>query len=139
MKILSLSNMGQGKDVAQVELVQRRTLKSDGTSSWTYWVIGPVFQGLGPRLDHIVVHIVCDNRSSGNLTFIVRVQRSYNGLDWQDGSNIISTSAEGYSVSAEYSTRTDFGLFTRFQIGLTDVGAVEQGTFSAPAALKFWT
>ncbi len=148
MKTLTLSKQGDGNGsarnrdvkVLQVEALTRRTLVSAGASSYDYWTIGPVFEGLGPKLDKAVAHIVCNNRSSANILYLIRIQYSYNGLDWITGGNVLpAQSAEGYTVGADYSTRTDFGIFTRFQIGVSDAGAQEQGTFSVTLALKLWT
>ncbi len=140
MKNASMSRMGQGKDVVQVELVDRRTIKTDGGASPLDFPVGPVFEGLGPRMDLCTIHALCSSISSANLTYALWIQKSYNGLDWGDGAAaIMSSTSEGYTVSAAYNTRTDFGLFTRFVMRLTDTGSVEQGTFCVTVALKFFT
>lgn len=127
------------KRVAVMPLLDRKDYVTRGAGATVVLIVMPMtLRGFGPQLAGITIHARTENTTT-NFKWEWRAQWSFDGESWVDFSgNLIGTqTGDGQVVSAEYTTHTDFGLYIRFVLGLQDSGAVEAGTVSAVAALRF--
>lgn len=121
-------------------LAEESLLLTDGQSSYDYTPVGSQLVGLGPRLEDVVVHLVIRNASSqSNFKVAVKGQYSVNGETWHDFTTLLLEDevGDGYTISAPYTTRANFGIRIRFLVGVKDVGAQERGMVSLGVALNF--
>lgn len=126
----------------EVELERDRKLTSAGTGpgTWTSYQLGPTFEGLAEHLDQLVAHLLLEERSSANISYRIGIEYSYDGVVFLSGGFVLPAQNNvGYTISAAYNTRTDFGRYFRFVVGVDDVGAVESANFSLCMHLKLWT
>ncbi len=126
----------------EVELERSRKLASAGTGpgTWTEYQLGPTFEGLAEHLEQITAHILVEDRSSANISYRIKIEKSYDGVIFTSGGFILpAQSSNGYTISSDYTTRTDFGRYFRFTLDLDDAGAVETAFFSASIHLKLWS
>lgn len=141
-KLLIVRPPRSAQDAIEVELERDRYFESAGAGggTWQTYQLGPTFEGMAPHLDQIVAHLLLEERSSANISYRLGLSRSYDGVVFAAAGFVIPAQNNvGYTTSAAYTTRTDFGRYFRFVLELTDTGAVESAKFSLCAHLKFWT
>ena len=142
-KKLSISMPRGGASHAfETELERARKLQSAGTGpgTWTSYQLGPTFEGLSEHLDQIVAHVLVEDRSGANISYRLGIEKSYDGVIFTPGGYVLPAQNNvGYTITAAYTTRTDFGRYFRFTLDLDDTGAVESAEFSLAVHLKLWT
>ncbi|MFH1463497.1 MAG: hypothetical protein ABIO70_03845 [Pseudomonadota bacterium] len=123
----------------EIEIMRNRLFKSKGVTP-SFFDVGPVLEGLAPCLDQLVVHLVCDERSSEDLDYQVTLFYSPDGVDWTQGGDIIPVQNDAdYTISDAFTTRTQFGRFIKVQLGLVDAGVACTARFSMWLDVKLWT
>ena len=128
-------------NAVEIVVMEGRKLTSNGAGAgiWMDFALGPIFEGLAAHLESITVHLLQEHRSNANLNHRVQLVKSYDGTMWNPGVDIIaSQNTIGYTISADYTTRTEFGRFFKLRLGLEDDGTPYDAEFSATICLKFW-
>jgi len=112
---------------------------TDAGAAYDWTTVGSQFIGIGPRLEDVVAHLQIRNPTSALFKVAVKGQYSLDGVAWTDFGTLLLNDAttESYTISLPYTTRGNFGIRIRFQIGVKDNGAVERGMVSLGIALNF--
>ncbi len=133
---------GRAGEVVLLELEVRRLINSAGTGpgTWTYYNCGTIYEDVAPLLQAIQIHVLCEERSSANISYKIRTQISFDGQEWLTAGDVFAAqNADSYSIGAEFTDTTSFGRFIRFHIGVDDGGAMGSAVLSVTAAFKFRT
>ena len=79
------------------------------------------------------------NNITAKWAMQVQAQFSNDGNLWSPfAANVAGPlNANGDVVSAEYTTLIDFGRHIRFQVGVTDAGAIESANVTLSVALRY--
>lgn len=103
-------------------------------------VVGPVLEGIGPRLQDVVVHSR-GRAFSTSFQYRIGVQWSYAGESWS-ATVWLDAAQTGTSpvIGNVYSTRTSFGRRIRFIVGVSGgASSTDDGLVSASVALRLFS
>ena len=125
--------------VDMIELCNRQLFVTAGTS-YVYSYVGPVLADVGPNISEIVAHYGGQSFGTG-FDFTITAEWSPDGQGWINFSGPIATgiTAATSAISTPTTTRTDFGRYIRFRVGVKDGGTVTSGTVSVMVALRRYT
>ena len=129
---------GAGAAIGSLELCER-PFRTDGDNTYDIVPLGPVLEGLGPKITELVVHVDCSEKTA-NLKYKVRNAYSYDGQNWQTGVDLISEqTTTGYVIGSSCTDRQKFGRYMRFEVCVNDTGAVEQAFLKVALYWKYDT
>ena len=129
---------GASPRIVTLDLVTDSLEATMGAGAYRWRQVGDTLTDIGQRLEGITVHTKLADRTA-NFSFKLRGTWSLDGISWNVfAADLVTVAANGQSITAEYTTRTDFGRQIRFEFGTSDAGAVEHGTCSVVVALKFY-
>ena len=130
---------GSGSRVVIVDLLHDSQEATEGAGAYRYRNVGPdEIRDVGGRLEGVTVMSTISNITA-NWAMQVQAQYSNDGRSWTPfAANLTTLNANGNYVSAEYTTLTDFGRHIRFQVGVTDGGAIENAIATVSVALRFY-
>ncbi len=129
-----------GSALSGVGLLRDLHAVTDGSAAFVWRPVGPaMIKDVGGRIEGITVYATLDNISA-NFALKLQGQYSNDGRTWTTfAADIVGPiTADGNDVSSEYTTLTDFGRHLRFQLGTSDLGAVEHCDVTVSVALRFY-
>ncbi|MFH1469574.1 MAG: hypothetical protein ABIO70_34635 [Pseudomonadota bacterium] len=135
----STHRAGGAAAIGSVELCDR-TFWTDGSGNPVKYSVGPVLEELGPRVEELVLHMDCAEKST-NFEFKIHAEISYDGHFWTDAGDLCAyQTAEAYTI-AVVNTRTLLGRFMRFQVYATEVAgaAVESARVAVTLYWRYAT
>ena len=126
--------------VDTVELCSRRLFGTTDDTNYIYSLVGPVLVDVGPNIQEIVAHWKGESFGSG-FTFQIAAEWSFDGEQWEAFTGALASGITSPTpdISSPYTTRTDFGRYIRFKIGVKHVTASTTGTLSVFVALRRFT
>ena len=131
------------RKVVVIPLCIKRQFSTAGASAGRDWLVGPAkLAGVGPYIEDIV----CQGRGENfttNFNWKILAEKSIDGEGWAAFANpvLVNQTSATSTVGSPYATYTDFMNDIRFLISVANGAgsAVELGTLTAYAALKFWS
>ena len=134
-----MRNRTNNSRVVYIDLLKDSQEATEGAGAYRYRSVGPDYVAdVGAKLEGLTVLSTIHNITA-NWAMQVQAEYSNDGRLWSPfAANLVTLNANGNNVSAEYTTLTDFGRYIRFQVGVTDAGAIENANVTLAVALRFY-
>jgi hypothetical protein len=137
----ALAYRGRSIRIVELKLAADKVFRTNG-GAYT-WIPMSSFIEIGEQVEDIVVHLQVEDASDA-VKFKAKVgfTRSPDGMKEYDSppNEILGESAgNGYFISNAFTTRTKFGRFLKFYLGLADgADGAQTGRVTLYVALKTW-
>ena len=132
---------GRSTRIVEFKLEADKVFRTNGAAY--VWIPISSFIEIGVQVEDIVAHLQVEDASDvAKFKAKVGFTRSLDGLKEYDSppNEILGESnGNGYFISSAFNTRTKFGRFLRFYLGLADAGdGAQTGRVTLRVDLKTW-